>query len=115
MKRRILIIDDDAGILQAFRLAFEEEGFNVEAAQSGRPLVERHGECPDVVLLDIMLGEEDGRKLARRVKQNPQWNDTRLILMSAMGDAKESALAAGADYFVAKPVDLDDLIELAGA
>ncbi len=113
MKRKILIVDDDATILDAFKMAFEDEGFEVQASTNGKPIDKINGERPDVVLLDIMLSGEDGRDLARKVREKDPSKDMTVILVSAMGDVKDSALAAGADYFLPKPVDLDRLIDLA--
>ncbi|MBW3538542.1 response regulator transcription factor [Candidatus Parcubacteria bacterium] len=112
MKKRILVIDDDITILQALQMTFEDEGYEVEASPNGKPVESINGYQPNVVLLDIMLAGEDGRKLAKKIRSKFPDKPT-IIIISAMADAKESALKSGADHFVAKPFDLDHIVELA--
>ncbi|HSH31090.1 MAG TPA: response regulator [Candidatus Saccharimonadales bacterium] len=112
MKKQILVIDDDITILHALQMAFEEEGYEVEASPNGKPVESLNGYAPNVVLLDIMLAGEDGRKLAKKIRAKYPDKPT-IIMISAMADAKASALKSGADHFVAKPLDLDQLVELA--
>lgn len=111
MKKRILIIDDDTSILSALKMIFEEEDYMVDASTDGSPLGEINGYAPDLVLVDLMLQGEDGRDLVKNLKSKR--GSIPVIMYSAMSDAESSALSSGADYFLAKPFDLNRLIDVA--
>ena len=112
MNKKILVVDDDTTILSALKMALEDEGFDVMAHPDGKIINELNGaNHPDVVVLDIMLAGEDGRDLAKKIKSKDK--QIPVIMISAMADAKASALKAGADYFLPKPFDLDELLDTA--
>src|SRR5579863_2883515 len=111
MSASVLIADDEALIRQSIRALLSEEGFDVNAAASGAEAWSRFQEArPDVVLLDLVLGDADGLDILRRMKQEAP--DTKVILISAHGSI-ESAVAAmklGGYDFIKKPFELEEIV-----
>jgi CheY-like chemotaxis protein len=108
----VLVADDDAMIRDLMRAVIaEEEGLHaVLAANGAEALAAVEAVRPAVVLLDMQMPLVDGSEVARRLKADPATRDIPIIGLSA-GERREAALAAGCDAFVAKPFDLDRLVE----
>jgi two-component system nitrogen regulation response regulator GlnG len=110
---RILVIDDDALILESFRLGFPAPDYEVIVAHSAAEGVERFAETdPDVVLLDVRLPDMSGLDAFRQLhERNPK---TPIILMTGHGSANTAieAMRRGAYEYVLKPFDLDAICEL---
>jgi DNA-binding response OmpR family regulator len=109
MAVKTLIVEDDDRIRTALRLALGEEGYEVVEAgdvPEGLALFER--EQPDVLLVDVMLGDSDGRDLIREVRTRSQ---VPIIITSARGDTTDvvAGLEAGADDYVVKPIVVKEL------
>jgi len=111
MNVQVLIADDEALIRQSVRAVLVEEGFQTTEAASGAETWERfRDERPDVVLLDLRLGDANGLDLLRRIRAEAP--DVKVILISAHGSI-ESAVAAmklGAYDFIKKPFELDEIV-----
>jgi DNA-binding response OmpR family regulator len=111
--KRILIVDDDAEIVESLRLALEGNGYNVLVARDGNQglaLTER--EDPDLVILDMMMPKRSGflvlEKL-RRTRETP----VRVIMITANEGSRHKAYAEmlGVDDYIRKPFPMDRLIE----
>lgn len=110
---KVFIIDDDESILEAVKLALEMEGHTTSIDKTGKDIVQKIINCwPDVILLDILLSGKDGHEIARNLKNNEITKKFPIIMMSAHPNAKETAKKAGADDFIAKPFDIDDLLKI---
>src|SRR5437879_1586876 len=99
----ILVVDDDAHILFAVRVALESQGYRVRGAQSGPvALDEAVARPPAVVVLDLALPGMDGVEVCRRLRT---WSQVPIIVLSARADEgdKVQALDAGADDYLTKP------------
>jgi DNA-binding response OmpR family regulator len=112
--KKILLIDDDPGILEALTLILEGEGYEIEtiikvSKDINRKLKKFH---PDLILLDMLLSGLDGRDIAKNLKANPKYKKIPIIMLSAHPNAKREAMACGANYFIAKPFDMNELIAL---
>lgn len=109
---RILAVDDDSDILEVLQYILEDSGYEVVTLTDGRYLFDKIKENqPDLILLDIMLGNLDGRDLCRSVKSRKDTHDIPVILVSASHDVSGSMNQTGApDDFIAKPFDIDDLL-----
>jgi DNA-binding NtrC family response regulator len=111
MNVQVLIADDEPLIRQSVRAALVEEGFQASEAASGAEAWRRfHEDRPDVVLLDLRLGDADGLDVLRRIRQEAP--DVKVVLISAHGSI-ESAVAAmklGAYDFIKKPFELDEIV-----
>ncbi|MCS4510357.1 response regulator [Xylophilus ampelinus] len=114
--RKILLVDDDVRNIFALTSALEHKGAFVEIGRNGREALERLGAVPDIdlVLMDVMMPEMDGLDATRRIRQNPAWQKLPIIAVTAkaMKDDQEQCLKAGANDYLAKPIDLDRLFSL---
>ncbi len=109
-KTRILIVDDELGILKYLRANLEAEGYEVLAAMNGvQALQTLETELPDLIVLDIMMPEMDGLEVCRRLRQ---WSQLPIIMLSALDDEvdKVQCLDLGADDYITKPFGKDEFI-----
>lgn len=109
--KKIIVADDDPAILDAIRLMLEFEGYDVECYPNGNGLLNMAEEMPDLLLLDIWMSGTDGRDLCQQLKQQDCTRDIPVIMISASHDIESSARAAGADDFLAKPFDINELLD----
>ena len=119
--RRILVVEDDVRNIFALTSVFEPSGATVEIARNGREALEalaRSKGSPasaiDMVLMDIMMPEMDGLTAMREIRKDPDWKRLPIIALTAkaMKDDHEKCLAAGANDYVAKPLDVEKLLSL---
>ncbi len=115
--RRILVVDDDMRNIFALTSALEQKGAEVEVARNGVEALRKLEENPDgidLVLMDIMMPEMDGLTATREIRKNPRWQKLPLIAVTAkaMKEDQEKALAAGANDYLAKPIELERLFSL---
>jgi DNA-binding response OmpR family regulator len=108
--KTIMIADDDPGILDAVGIMLEFEGYAVRSTPNGNELLTMENELPDLLLLDIWMSGADGRDICKQLKQQEATRKLPIVLISASKDIERSALEAGADDFLAKPFDIDDLL-----
>ncbi len=108
--RKILIADDDPGIVDVLRLMLELEDYDVIHTYTGDILLNLIDDVPDLILLDINLGRYDGRDLCRALKDAPETKNIPVLMISANYNIGTSAKDSGADDFVAKPFDMDVLL-----
>ncbi|MFD0751836.1 PleD family two-component system response regulator [Mucilaginibacter calamicampi] len=112
MKRdKILVVDDDNDILEIVTLLLAGRGYEVKALNHGETIFEDIRDFqPHLVLMDVMLGEMDGREICKGLKSDPLTRELPVILISGTHDLVESLHLPGApDDFIAKPFDLDQL------
>lgn len=109
----ILVVDDDPSILDALEFTLQDAGYRVRTSAKGDFLEELHTQkkLPDLIILDVMLSGRDGRILCKHLKQQLQTRNVPIILISAHLDAKESSENVGADAFLAKPFEIDELLD----
>jgi DNA-binding response OmpR family regulator len=110
---RILAVDDDKDILEVLQYILEDSGYEVETLSDGKYLFDKiKSHSPDLILLDIMLGNMDGRKLCNDVKSSAETHKIPVILVSASHNVDGMSNANGCpDAFVAKPFDIYELLE----
>lgn len=108
---KILLADDDPGIIDAVQMLLEDEGYEVETSVDGETIYKMEKNFPDLLLLDIWMSGVDGRDICRYLKQQDMTKDIPIIMISASRDIKNSAEEAGANDFLAKPFDINDLLE----
>jgi len=109
MNDKILVIDDDSGLLTLLQLGLEREGFEVATAVSGKEGLRRAYETrPDVVILDIMMPEMDGWLTCQRLRS---MCDTPIIMLTAKATQADilKGLSLGADDYLTKPCSFDEL------
>ncbi|WP_460678178.1 response regulator transcription factor [Mucilaginibacter koreensis] len=111
MPKRIFIADDDPGIVDAVQMILDFYGYEVSYTYDGADLLNyTTSDFTDLILLDIWMSGTDGRDVCRALKAHPVLQSIPVIMISASKDVTESALASGADAFIAKPFDMDQLI-----
>ena len=119
MGRSVLIVDDEQHIRLLIEQALEEladDGVDLFTAADGDEaleVIEAHH--PALVFLDVMMPRKNGFEVCRAVKQDLGLRDTHVVLLTAKGQAydREQGMAAGADAYLTKPFDPDELLELA--
>jgi signal transduction histidine kinase/DNA-binding response OmpR family regulator/CHASE3 domain sensor protein len=115
--RRVLVVEDDVRNIFALSSVLEPRGAKVEIARNGKEAVEHLKEKPgvDLVLMDIMMPEMDGFEATRQIRKMPQYATLPIIALTAkaMIDDRDQCLAAGANDYIAKPLDVDKLLSLA--
>ena len=108
---KILLIEDDAKIVKVLTGDLEYEGYEVQSTPNGAALLTMDSGFPDLLLLDIWMSGVDGRDICKHLKQKEKTSRIPIVLISASKDIEHSALDAGADDFLAKPFEIDDLLE----
>ena len=108
--KKIMIADDDPGIVDAIGLMLEFEGYEVSSTVNGATVLEMKEKYPDVLVLDIWMSGQDGREICRQLKNDDQMRHIPVLMISASKDIRQSAMDAGANDFLAKPFEMDDLL-----
>jgi signal transduction histidine kinase/DNA-binding response OmpR family regulator/CHASE3 domain sensor protein len=115
--RRVLIVEDDVRNIFALTSVLEPRGAHIEIARNGREAVEHLRDKPgvDLVLMDVMMPEMDGLEAMRKIRERRELAKLPIIALTAkaMADDRDNCLAAGANDYIAKPVDVDKLLSLA--
>ena len=119
--RRILVVEDDVRNIFALSKVLEPRGAKIDIARNGREALEVLGRSSvaagtqvDLVLMDIMMPEMDGLTAMREIRKRPEWQRLPIIALTAkaMKDDQEKCLQAGANDYIAKPLDVDKLLSL---
>jgi signal transduction histidine kinase/DNA-binding response OmpR family regulator/CHASE3 domain sensor protein len=119
--RRVLVVEDDARNIFALASILEPKGAKVDIARNGREALAalaRAQASPasriDLVLMDIMMPEMDGLTAMREIRKDPRWVKLPIIALTAkaMKDDQERCLEAGANDYIAKPLDVERLLSL---
>ncbi len=106
----ILVAEDDPAIADAMTMILETEGYSVRTTDDTKVVRALSAPLPDLILLDIWLSGADGRDVCKYLKGKKSTAALPIIMVSASRDVKESAKAAGADDFIAKPFEMDELL-----
>jgi DNA-binding response OmpR family regulator len=109
--KKIMVADDDPGILDALGIVLEFEGYEVISTLSCASILAMEDGFPDLMLIDIWMSGDDGRDICRYLKQKPNTSMIPIVLTSASKDIEHSAMEAGADDFLAKPFEIDELLK----
>ena len=115
-KRKALVVDDDEELVELIRDVLESDGrFEVRVANNGfdagMMVKEYH---PDVIVLDVMLPDISGKEVCQRVRSDPTLADVRIICISGMVEHDKVAelISSGANEFLQKPFEVEQLVEL---
>jgi len=110
---RILVVDDNRTNIKIVQTRLANEGYDIVTAVDGEEaLAAAHEQQPDLILLDIMMPKLDGIEVCKRLRADPQFPFTPIILVTAMADTKDviAGLDAGADEYLTKPIDHGALV-----
>jgi cyclic di-GMP phosphodiesterase len=108
----VMVVEDDLAIRQVLVDLLAASGYHVVPAESAEKALEfLNVVAPDLILTDVHLGAVSGIELCRRVKSDPRYEFTPVVVLTAVADldARVAGLAAGADDFFSKPVDFGEL------
>jgi CheY-like chemotaxis protein len=114
--RHILLVEDDVRNIFALTSVFEPLGAKIEIARNGKEALhalEQSREI-DLVLMDLMMPEMDGITAMKEIRKLPEWERLPIIALTAkaMADDRRNCLEAGANDYIAKPIDVDKLVSL---
>ncbi len=112
MKQKILIADDERDILDFLKYNLEKEGFDVLLAKNGKDALSQSKKKPDLILLDVMMPELDGKEVVRALKKNEETSAIPVIFLTARDSELDEVLGLelGADDYITKPVSIPKLI-----
>ena len=111
MQNKVMIIDDDVDITASIQIVLEMEGFATQSAHKSEEIFEKVKTFrPNVILLDYLLSGKDGKEICIELKRSPEYQKIPVIMMSAHPQAKQLIIGCGAEEFMQKPFDIEDLI-----
>ena len=106
--KRILVVDDEEGIRQLYQEELEEEGYEVELAESGKEALKKISKAkPDAVILDLKMPGMGGLEVLERIRE--QDNDLPVIICTAYGEYKSDLTTWASDAYIVKSADLTEL------
>lgn len=109
--KEIMVCDDDQGILDVLQMLLESEGFTVFTEINSTNLIKQiQIDEPDLILLDLWMPLLSGDQVLKAIRNTQAVQDIPVIVLSASVDGDDIAADAGANDFVAKPFDLDDIV-----
>ncbi len=113
MSRKILIADDEPNIVTALEFLLQRSGYEVVVAPNGEDALKLIGaHRPDLVLLDVMMPLRSGYEVCSRIREHPDWQHIKVVMLTAKGSETEErkGLAAGADLYISKPFSTSELV-----
>ena len=113
-QKKILVVDDEADLVETLRFPLEMEGFKVLVSYNGEDaLSQARKENPDLILLDLMLPKLDGYKVCRLLKFDEKYKHIPILMLTAKTQEKDKLLGkeTGADEYITKPFDIDELMK----
>jgi two-component system, OmpR family, response regulator MprA len=112
---RVLVVDDEENIIEFIRLGLRYEGFQVESANDGETGIATALRInPDIIILDVMMPPGiDGLEVCRRLRENPTTREIPILMLTARDEVRDriAGLRTGADDYLTKPFDFDELLE----
>lgn len=111
VQKTLMIIEDDTEILDILELIFQAEGYKVFASENGAETYDLSLIAPDLILTDIRLtaGGQEGADICQRLKSQDHTRHIPIILLSAEMDLRTISTTCGANDYVRKPFDVEDL------
>jgi len=110
---KILLVDDESNILLALEFLMTQQGFTIEKAASGEEALKvMDAFQPDLVILDVMMPGIDGFEVAMRIRSSSEYNNVRIIFLTAKGTGEDKlkGYGSGGEVYITKPFDNDDLV-----
>lgn len=110
-KKKILVADDDASILDVMTIMLQEMGgYDVDTTTKGETLLEMTT-YPDLIVLDLWMSGINGSEICQRLKADEKTRQIPIIIFSANRDIRQISESVGADDYLAKPFQMKDLLE----
>lgn len=109
---KILVVDDDQSILDSMEIILNLQGYEVESTTKGEETFSKiESFKPDLILMDIYLSGMDGREICKQIKENDALKNIPVIIFSAHKSMKDVFRESGANDFIGKPFNMDELYE----
>jgi two-component system alkaline phosphatase synthesis response regulator PhoP len=113
---KILLVEDDPMVVRMYERKFKKEGFKLAMAYNGeKGLEELKKDRPDIILLDIMMPKMSGLEMLKIVKDDPQYKDLPVVMLTNLGDRAEDVekckQLGAEDYWVKANMKLDEITE----
>lgn len=115
-KKKIIICDDDEGIIDVLEMILEEVGHTVISVNDSlkvQSVIDK--EQPDLLILDLWMPRLSGQEVLRQLRSNSGHDKLLVIVISASRDGEQIANTAGANQFIAKPFDLNNILDSVNA
>lgn len=112
---KILIVDDEPNILVPLEFLMSQQGYEVSKATNGVEALQKVEQFrPSIVILDVMMPVMDGFEVAQKIRENPDYEDLRIIFLTAKGTTadKITGYSKGGEAYLTKPFDNDELISI---
>jgi DNA-binding response OmpR family regulator len=112
--KKILLVDDEVDLVETVRFPLEMEGLNVMVSYNGEDALNKaRKESPDLIILDLMLPKLDGYKVCRLLKFDERYKHIPILMLTAKTQEKDKILGmeTGADEYITKPFEMEDLLE----
>lgn len=111
-KAKILVVDDEESLCEILQFNLEVEGYEVDVAYSAEQALQMHPERYSLILLDVMMGEMSGFRMAREMKQRPETARVPIVFCTAKDteDDTVAGLNLGADDYIAKPFSIREVL-----
>ena len=112
---RVLVVDDEPHVVWVLRFGLESEGYDVATARDGVEALEQvAAHHPELMVLDVMMPRMDGWTVLKELAKLPECDRPRVVMVTALAsvDDRDRATALGADAYVPKPFDVDDLLQV---
>lgn len=112
--KKVLICDDDEGIIEIIKIMLEEAGYRVLTLSSGKAILKKVADYkPNLILLDIWMPGIGGEEITKILKRDKTTKSIPIIVVSALNDTQRIARDCGADDFLPKPFEMNNLLEMA--
>jgi two-component system alkaline phosphatase synthesis response regulator PhoP len=114
-KKKVLIVDDEADIVETIKFSLELENIEcIEAYDGEDALLKAKKEHPDLIIMDVMMPKMNGYKVCRLLKFDESYKHIPIIMLTARAQAKDIELGeeTGADEYVTKPFEMETLEEV---
>jgi DNA-binding response OmpR family regulator len=110
-RHKILVVDDDPDISMMLKLMLEYKGYHVIILEKAEEIIKALSENEiSIVIIDMLLSGISGTDICAEIRQNQETADSPILMISAHPNAKKICLEAGADDFIAKPFDMNDIL-----
>lgn len=113
MPKKLLIADDEPHIIKILEIRLKKAGYEVKTADSGESALARIKEVkPDLIVLDVMMPPPNGFQLCRMLKDDPQYKEIPVILLTAKASESDQfwGMESGASVYITKPYAPEDLL-----
>lgn len=114
--KHVMVVDDDPALRHIMVTALRKAGYEVSSEENGKEADERIRKVrPDLVLLDVMMPGKNGLDVCRELKENPQYNDIPILMLTCLTEDSERnddfwRNETGADDFITKPFPIGELL-----